>query len=243
MARIILLGIPIDAVTQQEALRLLHSYVSTGLQHHVMTPNSEMLVEAVKNPGFKQILRTSALNLPDSAGLLFAARWTHQYLPERVTGVDTVQLLCQMLDGNHPIFLLGAAPGIAEKAAKILLQKNPQLVVAGTYSGSPNPKEAPDIIQRISATSPHILFVAFGSPMQDMWISEHLHKLPSVRVAMGVGGTFDYIAHVQKRAPVFLQSLHLEWLYRLLREPKRIKRIWRAVVVFPFLVLRDYKRS
>lgn len=212
-------------------------------QHHVMTPNNEMIVEAQKNHPFRQVLAKSDLNLPDSQGLLFAARRTHQHLPERVTGVDTVQALCKSLNEHHPVFLLGAAPGVAEKAAWALHCNNPRINIAGTMSGSPQAGDAETIIREINEAKPHLLLVSFGAPQQDLWIHKHLAQMPSVRVAMGVGGTFDFIAGVKKRAPLFIQRIGLEWLWRFAQEPSRWKRMWRAVVVFPFLVLTARSRA
>lgn len=239
--RIHLLGVPIDALSRKEAVQALHACCGGG-RHHVMTPNSEMLVEATRNPRFHALLRSTQLNLPDSQGLLWMARVTGQRLPERVSGVDAVQELCAKLDEQHPVFLLGAAPGVSDRAAEELQRRNPRLRIAGTYVGSPRPQDSAEILRRIQAVGPHILFVAFGAPAQDLWIAKHLPLLPSVRLAMGVGGTFDFLAGVQKRAPRWMQKLGLEWLWRVLREPRRIGRIWRAVIVFPWLVLTRQNR-
>ncbi|MFA7681979.1 MAG: WecB/TagA/CpsF family glycosyltransferase [Candidatus Peribacteraceae bacterium] len=246
--QVMLRGIPIDAVTAVEALTHiqhmlfgghLKRFFHVGGQYHIATPNSEMLVEAGRNPAFKEVLRHTSLNIPDSAGLLWMARLTGQHLPERVTGVDTVTALCATLDARHPVFLLGAAPGVAQRAAETLRQKNPSLTIAGTYSGSPRNDDAPAILDRIRAAKPHLLLVAFGAPAQDLWIAKHLAELPSVRVAMGIGGTFDFLAGAQKRAPQWMQHTGFEWLYRLYKEPKRLKRIWNAVVVFPLSVILE----
>lgn len=202
-----------------------------------MTPNNEMLVETARREDFRQLLNSTDLNIPDSTGLLWMARLTGQKLPERVTGVDTVTALCASLTEETPVFLLGAKPGIAEAAAAALLIKNPHLKIVGCFAGSPRTEDAPAVLGIIRAAAPHLLLVAFGAPAQDLWIAKHLKELPSVRVAMGIGGTFDFLAGKVKRAPAFMRSLGLEWLWRLIREPKRIGRIWRAVVVFPLLVL------
>lgn len=243
MPRIFLLGIPIDPVTRKEAVARIGEYLREEKQRHVMTPNSEMLVEASRNPAFGTLLNATALNLPDSAGLLWMAKLTGQSLPERVPGVDTVSALCGTLTEEHPVFFLGAAPGVAERAAATLKAKNPHLNIVGCFSGSPREEEAQAIVERIRAVSPHLLLVAYGAPAQDQWIERHLKDLPSVRVAMGVGGTFDFLAGTRKRAPSSLQKLGLEWLWRLFREPRRIRRIWNAVIVFPLLVLRYGRRS
>lgn len=240
--RIHLLGIPIDAVTRDEALGRLLEMLRRSQTCHVMTPNNEMLVEASRNPVFKGVLQRSALNFPDSTGLILMARLRGKSLPARVTGVDAMQRLCAELGPEHPVFLLGAAPGVAERAAEILHAGNPRLRIAGTCSGSPKEEDAPDILRQINAAAPHLLFVAFGAPSQDLWINRYLEDLPTVRVAMGVGGAFDFIAGVQKRAPRWMRAAGLEWLWRLLRAPSRLPRIVNAVLVFPFLCLRESLR-
>ena len=236
--RVRLLGVPIDPVTQEQAVDRLLTLLEEEGSHHVMTPNSEMLVQAHRNPKFSAVLRATSLNLPDSVGLLFMARMTGQKFPQRVTGVDTVIQLCRVLREEHPVYLLGGKDGVAEESAQELRELNPHLRIVGTFAGSPSAAEGSGIIDQINASGAHLLLVAFGSPKQDLWIAEHLKDFSSVRVAMGVGGTFDFIAGEIKRAPKMFRALGLEWMWRLIQEPKRIGRIWRAVVVFPLLCLR-----
>lgn len=243
MSRVTLLGVPLDALTAEEAVERLLQMLRGERACHVATPNAEMLVAASRDASFAEVLRSTDLNLPDSVGLLHAARWTGQVLPERVTGVDTVLRLCDRLDQSIPVFLLGAKPGIAERAAETLRARNPRLVVAGTFAGSPRPEDAEEIVSRIRAASPRLLLVAYGAPAQDRWIRAHLAQLPSVRIAMGIGGTFDFLAGTVKRAPAAWQRAHLEWAWRLLQEPKRLGRILTATVVFPLLVLRHGRKS
>ncbi len=238
MSRVTILGVPLDPITREGAVERIRAMLASNQQHHVMTPNAEMLVEASTNASFKELMNQTALNLPDSAGLLWAAKKTGQHLPERVTGIDTVIKLCEELAKNEPVFLLGAAPGVAEKAGEKLQRANPLLQLVGTYAGSPRDDDATAIVRRINASGARLLLVAYGAPKQDQWIDRHMKDMPSVRVAIGVGGTFDFIAGTKKRAPRFMQNMKLEWLWRLLHEPKRFPRIWRAVVTFPILVLR-----
>lgn len=238
MERIFLLGIPIDVVNFREGLRRIQDMVGGRTQCHVMTSNSEMLVESVRNPVFREILQHTALNLPDSIGLVWMARFTGQKIPERVAGVDMIEQLCGELGSDTRVFLLGGGVGVGGRAAEFLRTQNASLNIVGVHTGSPRDEDAEDILRRVNAAKPHLLLVAFGAPKQDLWIAKYLSRMPSVRVAMGVGGTFDYFAGVQKRAPRFLQCIGLEWLWRLIREPKRFMRIWNAVVVFPWLVVR-----
>jgi len=236
--RVFLLGVPIDAVMPDEAVLCLQRFLAEPAQRFVATPNNEMLVAAARDPAFRSLLKSAALNLPDSTGLLLAAGVTKQSLPARVTGVDTVQSLCAELEGGHPLFLLGAAPGIAERAAKALQERNLHLVIAGTHAGSPKPEDAEEIIARINASGAHLLLVAYGAPRQEQWIAQYLHRMPSVRVAIGVGGALDFLSGAVPRAPALLRALGIEWLWRLALQPWRIGRIWNAVVVFPLLVAR-----
>lgn len=255
MPRITILGIPIDILTQREALSEIGSFFKREGQFHIATPNPEMLVEAQKNAVFRGVLHATALNLPDGIGLVWALRRAIGNLPpttyhlqpavERVTGTDMVEALCSAASRICPperVFLLGAAPRIAERAAAALRERNPALKVAGTFAGSPDPSDEEGIVARINNAAPTLLFVAFGAPAQDLWIARNLSKLRTVKVAMGVGGAFDFLAGKQKRAPFFFRKIGLEWLWRLLLEPRRIKRITTAVVVFPWLVLREQWR-
>ena len=227
------LGVPFDPLTQKEAIDRVCQMLNSPHQKHVMTPNAEMLVEGTKNPEFLRVMQAASLNLADSMGVV----WFAHGLPERVTGIDTVTGLCASLSSERPVFFLGAAPGVAEKAAHALHMKNPQLEIAGAYAGSPAEEHAKQIIERVNSSGAHLLFVAYGAPKQDLWIHRHLKEMPHVRVAMGVGGTFDFLAGVQIRAPRLLRGLGLEWFWRLLQEPKRIGRIFAAVIVFPYLVI------
>ncbi|HLD64150.1 MAG TPA: WecB/TagA/CpsF family glycosyltransferase [Candidatus Peribacteraceae bacterium] len=243
MNRVILLGVPLDSVTQEEAVARLLSYLSAPGQAHVATPNPEMLVMASVDQAFHGLLNRTDLNLPDGAGLLRLAAATGQHLPERVTGVDTVTALCRQLDGTQPIFLLGSLPGVADKAADTLMALNPNLRIAGTFAGSPAEADASDIIQRINASGAQLLLVAYGAPKQDFWIDRYLKEMPQVKLAMGVGGTFDFLAGTVKRAPRFFRDHNLEWLWRLITQPSRLPRIWKATVVFPRLVKQYGKNT
>lgn len=243
LQRITLLGVPIDLLSERQALDRLLSLLVNGGQYHVMTPNNEMLVHAAYHPAFHLLLRRTTLNLADSTGLQFAARLTRQPVPRRVTGADTMQALCRELGPEHPVFLLGAAPGVAERAANELCRMNPSLSIVGTHSGSPRPEDAAEIVTKINASGAHVLFVAYGAPAQDVWIDKYRPDLQTVRVAMGVGGTFDFLAGVQRRAPAWLRAVGLEWAWRFAREPRRYRRMWNALAVFPYLVLRYGVRS
>jgi N-acetylglucosaminyldiphosphoundecaprenol N-acetyl-beta-D-mannosaminyltransferase len=133
-----------------------------------------------------------------------------------------------------PLFLLGAAPGVAAEAASILQARYPGLKIAGTYAGSPEPGENDDIVKRINESGAKLLYVAYGAPKQDKWIARNRNTLPTVRVAVGIGGALDFITGRAVRAPRWVQRLGLEWLHRLWREPWR----WRRMLALPHFALR-----
>lgn len=239
--RVLILGVPVDVVTLSGAVARTTEFLASGRSHHVTTPNPEMLVEAARNNAFRTVLLSSDLNIPDGAGLLWAARRAGTVLPERVAGVDLLTAICS--EGLGPVFLLGAKPGVAQSAAQALKLQSPNLRIAGTFSGSPAESEAASIVERVNASGARILFVAYGAPVQDLWIHKHLSSMPDLRIAMGVGGAFDFFAGVRTRAPLWIQNFHLEWLWRLLQEPRRIKRIATAVIIFPWMVLTSSRAS
>lgn len=159
-------------------------------------------------------------------------------IPERVTGVDLMSEICrQSGTKGYKIFLLGAGENVAEKLKAKLEKENPEINISGTYRGTADHSEEKAIIEKIDKSEAEILFVAFGSPKQEIWISRNLKKLKSVKLAIGVGGAFDFLSGNRKRAPKLMQKMGLEWLFRLIKEPKRIKRIYNATVKFPILIL------
>jgi len=257
---ITIMNVKFNNVSMQEAVGFV---LNNNQKGYLCTPNPEMLLECQNNAPFLDVLNRSLLNIPDGIGILWAAEQIYnknskfkalselpfialapkrfkKVLKGRVTGTDLVQEICKKA-ANSPlkIFFLGAEPGIAEKAAEKLTKKYPGLKIVGTFAGSPAPEKAQDIINRINVTDPDILFVAYGAPKQEMWIHEHLHQLPSVKKAIGIGGAFDFIAGKRTRAPKWMQKFGLEWLFRLIQQPSRIKRIFNATIKFPFEVIKQ----
>ena len=224
-----ILGVRVDAVTAAEALDIIEQIVREGRPQQVVTVNPEFVMAAQANQAFRRVLNAAALALPDGIGLVWAARILGQRLPERVAGSDLVPRLAERAARRGwKLFLLGAAPGVAEQAAARLVARCPGLTVAGTYAGSPAAAEEEDIVARVRAVRPGVLFVAYGAPAQELWIARNLERL-GVPLCMGVGGALDFIAGVRRRAPRWVQRLGLEWLYRLLQEPWR----WRRQLALP----------
>ncbi len=223
-----ILGIEVDRITYSEWMDQIDDWVRTGQRlHHVCTTNPEFLMIARTDPNFRHILKRADLCIADGVGLLWAAKLLGRPLPERVTGSDGVpRIAAEAAQRGWRLFFLGAAPGIADRAADILQQQHPGLQIVGTFAGSPSPDEEDAIVERVNASKADILFVAYGAPVQDAWIARNSPRL-QVRMAMGVGGSFDFIAGIVPRAPAWMRQRGLEWLYRLIRQPWRAGRMLR----------------
>jgi N-acetylglucosaminyldiphosphoundecaprenol N-acetyl-beta-D-mannosaminyltransferase len=224
-----ILGVPVHDVTTEETLTLIDQFVREGTPHQLCTVNPEFIMTAQNDVKFKQILQRSALNLPDGIGVLWAAKRLGHPLRERVAGSDLVgQIADRAQKTGWRIFLLGAAEGVAERAATILRERYPQTHIVGTFAGSPRPEDEADIAARVRSSEANVLLVAYGAPKQDKWIARNIEQT-GVAVAMGIGGSLDFIVGAQKRAPQWMQRAGIEWLYRLVREPWR----WRRQLALP----------
>lgn len=224
-----ILDVRVDNITLQETLERIELMALSQNTQSVIPINPEMIMLAQKDKGFKKILNQASLVLPDGIGVVIASRILGKPIRNRVTGVDTVKRLAAMaVQKRWKLFLLGAAPGVAEKVKEKLEFENPGIHIVGTYAGSPHPDEDETICNVVTSLNPHILFVAYGVPKQELWVDRNLEKL-KVPVVICVGGTFDFIAGISRRAPKWMQNLGLEWLYRLLKEPWR----WRRMLALP----------
>ncbi len=225
--RLEVLGLPVDGITYAQWFDLIDTWIAQDTARHVCTTNPEFIMIARDDVNFAHILHRADVCVPDGVGLLWAARRLGHVLPERVTGSDGVPRIAeQAAKRGWKLFFLGAAEGIAHQAAETLRARYPALQIVGVYSGSPAPEDEDNIVQRVNTSGADILFVAYGAPQQDKWIARNLPRL-QVKMAMGVGGSFDFIAGIVPRAPLWMQHAGLEWLFRLIRQPWRIKRMMR----------------
>ena len=233
-----ILNIPVHAVTMAETLALIDGYMAEPRLHQIATVNPEFVMAAQSDAEFRRVLEQADLCLPDGVGLLYAARRYGRRLPERVPGSELVYRLAERAAARGwPLFLLGAAPGVAEEAAEILCGLYPGLRIVGTYCGSPDPAENEAIVQRVNDSGAALLFVAYGAPKQDKWIARNRDALPMVRLAIGVGGSLDFITGRAVRVPRWMQRLGLEWLHRLILEPWR----WRRMLALPRFAWRVWR--
>ena len=233
-----ILGLPVHGLTYAQLLDQIGAWIrADDGAHHVNTINPEFMVVAQKDGVFRSLLRRADLNVPDGVGLLWAAKHLGHPMPERITGSDGLPIIAERAAREGwSLFMLGAGPGVAEKAAAALTSRFPGLKIVGTYEGSPRSEEEAAIVERVNASGADLLFMAYGTPAQEKWIARNLPRL-KVNVAIGVGGAFDFAAGTVPRAPVWMQSAGIEWLYRLYLQPWRIKRMTR-LPRFVFAVLR-----
>jgi N-acetylglucosaminyldiphosphoundecaprenol N-acetyl-beta-D-mannosaminyltransferase len=217
-------GVRADDVTWDETLARIEGFIAEGTPHQIVTVNPEFVMAARRDPDFRQIINGAALAVPDGVGLLWAGRLLNQPLRERVTGSDGVPRIAERAaQKGWRLFLLGAAPDVAEEAARRLTTRFPGLRIVGTYAGSPAVEEETRIVDLVRRAQPDVLFVAYGHPRQDKWIARNLDRL-GVPACMGVGGALDFIVGLQPRAPVWMRRIGLEHFYRLLRQPWRWRR-------------------
>jgi N-acetylglucosaminyldiphosphoundecaprenol N-acetyl-beta-D-mannosaminyltransferase len=232
-----ILGVKVDIITKNEAILKIAAFLNEEKTRFVITPNPEIILHAHRNPNYREILNKADLALPDGAGLLLVS-----HLPERISGTDMVPEIAKLAREKHlKIALIGGLDQTTvDKAAAVFRGWGNEVVYSnyGVAKKDWNNKSFHEkIISELRAAAPQIIFAAFGHPKQEQWIDEYKSKLPSVRLFMGCGGALDFVSGSAKRAPVFMQKICLEWLWRLLIEPKRIKRIFNAVIVFPLTVL------
>ncbi len=231
-----ILSVRIDNLDLQATMEKIRSFFREERLHQIGTVNPEFVMAAQKDPEFMEALNQTDLNIADGIGLQFAAKITGGGIGKRITGVDLTWELAKLAsEAGYSMFLLGAAEGVAEKTAERLREVNPDLRIAGVYAGTP---QEPGLIDRINSANADILLVAFGAPKQDKFIFHGRDKL-NVKIAMGVGGTFDYIAGVVPRAPKIVREAGLEWMYRLIKQPERLNRIITATVRFPLAVIKS----
>lgn len=239
MNSIQVLGVRVDDVTMTEALAQVDEWMQEPRLHHIVTVNPEFIMSAQNNPAFAQTLAESDMNLPDGANLVRAAQAQGTPLRERVAGTDFLWYLCGVAAiCGWQIFLLGGRDGVGEAAATRLKARYPKIKIVGTYEGSPAPDEREEIIRRINESGARMLFVAYGSPAQDLWLNEQREAFEHVRVAIGIGGALDFIAKRVRRAPGWMQKIGLEWFFRLMLQPWRAKRQW-SLVVFTIKCLQQ----
>ena len=223
--RVEILGVKVDAVTMSQAVEGVINLIAAGKSSMVATANAEMLLNATHDAELKRILNAANLVVPDGAGTVWAARHLGKFMPERVAGADLVQELMKIAPAHDfKFFLFGAAPDIADKAKAKAETLYPGIKIVGTRNGYFKADDEPDIIAQIKSSRADILLAALGVPKQEKWLFKYKDEL-KVPVSIGVGGTFDVMAGIVKRAPLWMQKARLEWLFRAMLQPSRAGRL------------------
>lgn len=240
--RVTILDVPIDCIDMGEALDRIDAFIQQGIPHHVVTADASMLVIAHEDSELKSIIRRAELVTPDGAGLLWAAQRQNTPFKERVSGVVLVEKLCALSpQKGYRIFFFGAAPGVSAQACEQMRNRYPGAQMVGSRDGFFTPDQIPALIAEIREAQPDILCVALGIPKQEKFIATYRQEL-GVPVLIGVGGTFDVLSGNLRRAPVWMQKLNLEWLWRLLQNPSKISKV-KLLPRFVGLVRRSPRSS
>lgn len=244
-----ILGVKIDAINKEDFKKNIIKFIAEKKFHQIATVNPEFLVDAQKNTEFKNVLNNTTLNIIDGFGLQLAYYLKYKIFPDRLPGVDMVEEIFSLgQKNNYSVFLLGSTELSLKLAKAEIKKKYPQLKIYALAGGSINKiadswQQTDDIITTINLNQPDILLVGLGHPKQEIWIYDHKYKLKTVKVAIGVGGTFDYLSKQVKRAPLLYRQFGLEWLYRLYQQPWRWRRIIKAVFIFLYLFITKHEKT
>lgn len=237
--KIDVMGVRFDNVTMTEALEKARVMLQSEGADYVVTPNSEIVYEAMASKELEDLLNGASLVLPDGAGVVLGAKILGTPLKEKVAGVEFADgVLGLLAETGGSVYLLGSKPGVAELAAEKMLQKHPGLTIAGMADGYFKDEAA--VVAKVNEAKPDVLFVCLGAPKQERFMMNHRQEL-QVKLMAGLGGSLDSFAGTVKRAPRWMIKLSLEWFYRLLKEPWRFKRMLRLPKFLWAVVLRRVK--
>lgn len=249
-ARVELFGVAIDSLRMDQAVAQVQSWVADpdARCRFVVTPNVDHIVLLQHHSALIAAYRDAGMILADGIPVLWSSRFLGQPLPERVAGSDLVPALFAAATEARPLttYLLGAAPGVADRAAENICRRWPNVQIVGTYSPplgfDRNEAENDAILAKVAAARPDVLVVGLGAPKQELWVHKYRGRLET-KVALCVGATIDFLAGERRRAPLWMQDAGLEWLYRVASEPRRLAaRYARDAVIFPRLLAREWWR-
>lgn len=230
--RIRILDVPVDMVNNLQAMEIFKGLMEKPGCDLIVTPNSEIIMNATKDQELKMLIEEAGLIIPDGIGLVYASKIIGLPLNERVTGVDFLSSILEYLSQTgKSVYLLGSKPAneerpsVAELAGENMCIRYPNLKIAGTHDGYFKKHEEADLVREINESGADFLCAALGAPKQEKFIYEHRNEFTNIRAGIGVGGSLDVWAGTVKRAPKFYQEHGLEWLYRFIQEPSRYKRM------------------
>lgn len=239
MKTVTIAGIPVAAIDEPAAIELIESMVASRRPHLMVVVNASKLVLASKDPELGRLIAAADMVTADGMSVVWGARLLGTRLPGRVTGIDTMEtLVARAAQRGWRVFFLGAKQAALDGAIAVLKARHPELIVAGSHDGYFAGRE-PEIVAMVADSHPDLLFVAMGSPAQERFLAANLLEM-SVPFSLGVGGSFDHVAGISRRAPAWMQRAGLEWLYRLASEPRRL---WRRYLIgntlFAILLWRE----
>ena len=227
--KIEVLGVAFDNVTMEQAAELGGKMLQEDRFHYVVTPNPEFILAAEKDESFRKVINAADLVIPDGIGVIYSAKILGTPLAERVPGIEfSAKMLEKLNEMGGRLFLLGAKPGVAEKAGENICAQYPNIVLCGTQDGYFKDEE--DVILKVAAARPDLIFVCLGAPKQEKWMARW-GQHSGAKLAIGLGGVLDVYAGNVERAPESWQKLGLEWAYRLKKEPQRFGRMARLPLV------------
>jgi len=241
-----LLGVKIDNLNNRQILDKVREYLDSSGWHQLATVNPEFLVAAQHNNRFKNILNECDINIADGFGIKIGSILTGQTPPPRLAGVDLIWQIFELCEEKKcSVLLLGGQPKIGERAKVKILKKYPNLniqTIAGGkikyHAENKNWWQNSEILSKIKKLEPTVIMAALGHPKQELWLYDHQAKMPFVKVGIGIGGSLDFISGYIRRAPYVFRYLGLEWLWRLIQEPKRLKRISNATFKFIYYIFK-----
>lgn len=244
MSRIRLLGLPLDPVTMEETVAIVEGMVAKGGVHQHVVLNASKVVQAQSDAALRDAIESCDLINADGMSVVWAGRLLGEPVPERVAGIDLMErLLARAAERGWTVYLLGARQEVVERVARIEQERHPGLLIAGYRNGYWPAQEEDAVVSEVAAARPTLLFVAMPSPKKEQFLARHRAVL-QVPFVMGVGGSFDVVAGVTARAPLWMQQLGLEWLYRLGQEPRRMARRYAVGnTQFVMLLLRELRRQ
>jgi len=253
-----------STLTEAESVDLFIEIAKGDTRHFAATPNAEIILQAQENPELKKYLQQSTLNFADAVAVLWAGefltkKWSKtrgilellflpfrknswSAFPEKITGSDSFEKICAKAElENITIALLGGGCGVATKTRDLLLKKFPKLKIVTAIDGIDRQEFwCSDVLKKCAGAQ--IFFIALGCPTQEFWTRDNLSKIKSARIGIGIGGTFDFYSGRLKRAPLWMQKIGFEWLYRLIQQPTRFKRIYTAIIKFPRVFFASLKK-
>lgn len=233
-----ILGVDVSTLSYDKLKCNIVEDIKNNKKSFIVAINPEKILKARKDKNLKELLNKATYQIPDGIGVVYASKLTKGNIKSRVTGIDCMEMLCELSnEKGYRIFMYGAKEEVVVKAKEELEKKYPKINIVGYMNGYE--KDNDKILKAINKSKAEIIFVAMGSPRQELWITNNMDKL-CVNVYQGVGGSFDVLSGNIKRAPKWMQDCGLEWLYRLLKEPKRI---FRQIKLIKFIGLAIFKRK